>query len=474
MSFARILRSSALMGGAQVATLAVAFIRTKIIAQLMGPAGVGLVGVLTAFNGNVSTLAGWGLGVSGVRMIASAPSEEKAAKQAAVRKFGLTVSSLGLVVMLALFWPVAYLTFDSSRYALELLIGGMAVPCIIASTIWTSILQATGQVKTLAKAQVISALGGLFLGLPLIYFYGTIGIAASLLLAAALPMVFTWRAARRDCVVSNLQPTYGDLRALFNMGSGLMVIGVAAQLAAYAVRLVIIKHRGADVAAGLADAGYYQAAIAIAGSLPAMVFSAMGTDFFPRVAAAKDEAEAKVISEKQIEAALLLALPIFIGLVTMNRIGIALLYADKFESAAPLLSWMIWGVFVRLLGWPLGYWLIARGSMRTLVMIEVSSNVAMVALPIILLPAFGLIGTAIGYFIGYLLYALTLLVVARRRVGKWLGARTLLLFGAATLLMIVAQWSTTLTHGGYWGLVPTGVVTLGSFLVYRSALSKNL
>jgi O-antigen/teichoic acid export membrane protein len=474
MSFARILRSSALMGGAQVATLAVAFIRTKIIAQLMGPAGVGLVGVLTAFNGNVSTLAGWGLGVSGVRMIASAPSEEKAAKQAAVRKFGLTVSSLGLVVMLALFWPVAYLTFDSSRYALELLIGGMAVPCIIASTIWTSILQAAGQVKTLAKAQVISALGGLFLGLPLIYFYGTIGIAASLLLAAALPMVFTWRAARRDCVVSNLQPTYGDLRALFNMGSGLMVIGVAAQLAAYAVRLVIIKHRGADVAAGLADAGYYQAAIAIAGSLPAMVFSAMGTDFFPRVAAAKDEAEAKVISEKQIEAALLLALPIFIGLVTMNRIGIALLYADKFESAAPLLSWMIWGVFVRLLGWPLGYWLIARGSMRTLVMIEVSSNVAMVALPIILLPAFGLIGTAIGYFIGYLLYALTLLVVARRRVGKWLGARTLLLFGAATLLMIVAQWSTTLTHGGYWGLVPTGVVTLGSFLVYRSALSKNL
>jgi len=82
MPFARILRSSALMGGAQVATLAVAFVRTKIIAQLMGPAGVGLVGVLTAFNGNVSTLAGWGLGASGVRLIASAATEEKATKQA--------------------------------------------------------------------------------------------------------------------------------------------------------------------------------------------------------------------------------------------------------------------------------------------------------------------------------------------------------------------------------------------------------
>jgi PST family polysaccharide transporter len=461
------------MGGAQVVTLAVAFIRTKVIAQLMGPAGVGLVGVLTAFNGNVSTLAGWGLGASGVRMIAGSVPEETASKQAAVRKFGMTLSGLGLVATLALFWPVACLTFDSSRYALELLIGGMAVPCIIASTIWTSILQAAGQVKTLAKAQVISALGGLFVGLPVIYFFGTIGIAVSLLLAAALPMVFTWQAARRDCGASDHQPQRGDLRMLFNMGGGLMVIGVAAQLAAYAVRLVIIKHSGDDVAAGLADAGYYQAAIAIAGSLPSMVFSAMGTDFFPRVAAAKDEAEAKVLSEKQIEAALLLALPVFIGLVTMNRLGIALLYADKFEPAAPLLSWMIWGVFVRLLGWPLGYWLVARGSMRTVVFVEVASNLVMAALPIFLLPAFGLVGTAIGYFTGYLLYAIAMLAVARRRAGQWLCSRTLLWFGLAALLLVGAQWFAKLTQGGYWGLLPTGLVALGCLLVYRRALSTQ-
>lgn len=473
MSFARILRSSALMGGAQIVTLSVAVVRTKIIAQLMGPTGVGLVGVLTAFNGNVSTLAGWGLGASGVRMIASATTEEKAVKQAAVRKFGLTLSSLGLVATVALFWPVAYLTFDSSRYAFELLIGGMAVPCIIASTIWTSMLQAAGQVKTLAKAQVISALGGLFVGLPLIYFFGTIGVACSLLLAAALPMIFTWQVARRDFDTSNLQAAGGDLRVLFNMGGGLMVIGVAAQLTAYAVRLVIIKHRGSDVAAGLADAGFYQAAIAIAGSLPATVFAAMGTDFFPRVAAAKDEEEAKVLSEKQIEAALLLALPIFTGLITMNRLGITLLYADKFEPAVPLLSWMIWGVFVRLLGWPLGYWLVARGSMRTVVVVEVTSNLVMAALPIVLLPAFGLVGTAIGYFIGYLFYAIAMLAVARRRSGQWLSPRTLSWFGLSALLLLAAQWFATLTQGGYWGLFPTGLIALGCLLVYRSALSSK-
>jgi PST family polysaccharide transporter len=472
MSFARILRSSALMGAAQVVTLAVAFIRTKVIAQLMGPAGVGLVGVLTAFNGNVSTLAGWGLGASGVRMIAGAAPEETASKQAAVRKFGMALSILGVVATIAFFWPVAYLTFESNFYATELLIGGMAVPCIIASLVWTSILQAAGQVKSLAKAQVISALTGLLVGLPLIYLFGSIGIAISLLFAAAVPMVFTWHVARRDCCLADAQPRREDIRALFDMGGGLMVIGIAAQLAAYGVRLAIIRHH-VDIADGLSDAGYYQAAIAIAGSLPAMVFTAMGTDFFPRVAAAKDEVEAKVLSEKQIEAALLLALPIFTGLITMNRLGISLLYADKFEPAVPLLSWMIWGVFVRLLGWPLGYWLVARGSMRTVVAVEVTSNLVMAALPIVLLPAFGLVGTAIGYFTGYLLYALAMLAVVRRRSGEWLCSRTLSWFGLAAVLLLGAQWFAGLTHGGYWGLLPTGLVAIGCLLAYRRALSAQ-
>lgn len=473
MSFARILRSSALMGGAQVVVLVTALVRTKVIAQLMGPAGVGLVGVLTSFNGNVSTFAAWGLGASGVRLIASAPEEARPAKQAAVRKFGFTLSGFGLVATLLLFWPAAYLTFDSSRYALELLIGGLAVPCMVTSSIWSSILQAAGQVKSLAKAQTLSALAGLLVGLPLIYFFGTVGIAASLLLAAAVPLAFTWHVARRDVVMTDAPACRSDVRTLFDMGAGLMVIGVASQLAAYAVRLVIIKQHGEDLASGLADAGYYQAAIAIAGSLPALIFSAMSTDFFPRIAAAKDEGEAKELAEKQIEAALLLALPIFVALVTMSQLGIRLLYAEKFEPAAPLLSWMIWAVFVRLLGWPLGYWLLARGSMRTVMLAEVSSSLLMALLPIVLLPLFGLKGAAIGYFAGFAFYAAVMLVVARRRCGHWLRARTLVWFLGAAGLLLVAQAFAQVFPGAAWGSLPTGLAAAGCFYAYRRVLSAE-
>jgi PST family polysaccharide transporter len=471
MSFARILRSSALMGGAQVVTLVAAFIRTKVIAQLMGPAGVGLAGVLASFNGNVSTLAAWGLGTSGVRIIASAPPEERTAKQAAVRKFGRTLSWLGFWATVLLFLPVSYLTFGSGSYALELLIGGMAVPCIVANSIWSSILQSAGQVKSLAKAQVISALIGLFIGLPSIYFLGSVGVAISLFLAAAAPVVFTWYVTNRDCTACDSDAQPRDIRALIDMGGGLMVVGLAAQISAYCVRYLIIKNRGTDLGAGLEDAGYYQAAIAIAGSLPALVFSAMGTDFFPQVAAVKDEAAAKLLSEKQIEAGLLLAMPIFVGLLTMNQLGIRILYADKFDAALPLLDWMIWGVFLRLLAWPLGYWMLARGSPKTVVIVELGSNLLMASLPMLLIPWYGLVGAAMAYFVGYTAYAVIMVVVARKRSGSWLSLRTLGFFGSASIVLALSQVSSRTYSGMYWGLIPTALVAAVCAWIYFKALA---
>jgi PST family polysaccharide transporter len=316
-------------------------------------------------------------------------------------------------------------------------------------------------------------LGGLVIGLPLIWLFGSIGIAASLLLAAAVPLAFTWLVARRDCLSAHEPVQAADLRILFNMGGGLVIIGASAQLAAYVVRLTIIKNRSDDQLAGLADAGYYQAAIAIAGSLPALVFGAMGTDFFPRVAATKDETEARLLSEKQIKAALLLAMPLFVGLITMGEQGVVLLYAERFAPAIPLLTWMIWGVFCRLLGWPLGYWLVARGSMRTVIFVEVGSSLAMASLPLLLMPWFGLAGAAIGFFAGYALYAIAMLVVVRVRCGRWLGAKTLGWFIAGVAALAVSQIFTTYFPSPYWALLPIGVTTAISFWAYRRALSND-
>jgi PST family polysaccharide transporter len=466
MTFARILESNAMLAGAQVVTLAAAFIRSKVIAVVLGPAGIGLVGVMSAFNGNVSALAAWGLGTSGVRLIASAEGTERQRKQAAVRRFGVILSATGLALSLALFWPITILTFREDGYAAELLIAGLAVPCLIGATAWSSLLQADGQVKSLAFLQMAAAVIGLLVGTPIIYFFGTMGIAWSILLAAALPAIATWWVASRRCPASSAVVMPDDIKAMVRLGGGLVFVGLASQVAAYVVRLIVIRHYEGLGEEGLTAAGYYQAAIAIAGSLPAAVFGAMGTDFFPRVAAAKNEDEAQSLVEKQIHAGLLLSLPLLTALLTMGSMGLRVLYDDRFEPAVPLLAWMIWGVFLRLLAWPLGYWMLARGSLSTVVIVETGSSLSMVALPLLLVPQFGVVGAAYAYAISYVIYSIVMLGVAHRRTGKWLSWETLGWFGVAAIWLCSTQIACHFAGGGWWGLVPTIAATIVCVALY--------
>jgi PST family polysaccharide transporter len=462
MPFARILRSSALMGGAQVVVLAAAFVRAKAIALILGASGVGLIGIFNAFSGNVASFAGWGLGTSGVRLIAGAPDEQKPAKIAAVRRMGWALSLLGLALALLLFWPVGSATFASSQYAAEMAIVACAVPCVIASSAWSAVLQASGKVASLAKVQVAGALAGLLLGLPAIFLWGTIGIALSILFAAAVPAAVLWRAARAECQVSaRSSPESVDLGRLVKLGGALMLVGWLGQLSAYVVRLAIVRSEGLEAA------GYYQAAFAISGSLPGFVFAAMGADFFPRVAAAKDEEEARQVTEKQILAGLLLGVPVIIGLLTLGKLCVHFLYANSFDAAIPLLTWMTWGVFVRIIAWPLGFRLLARGSAKAMITIEGLSAAVTAAASVGLLYGYGLLGCVVGFLVGQLFYAFLLVALSYRQSARAFEVGTFAAIGGSALLTGLAQLFVSRLDGDYWGILPTLMVAGASGWAFR-------
>ena len=60
-TYGQILKSSALMGGSTVANIAVSVVRAKAMALLIGPAGVGLVGLHTSILNLTHSVAGMGI-----------------------------------------------------------------------------------------------------------------------------------------------------------------------------------------------------------------------------------------------------------------------------------------------------------------------------------------------------------------------------------------------------------------------------
>ena len=72
MSYRRILKSTFIMGGSSVFNTLLGIVRTKVVAVILGPSGVGLAGIYVTVSNLISTLSGLGIGESGVRQIAGA------------------------------------------------------------------------------------------------------------------------------------------------------------------------------------------------------------------------------------------------------------------------------------------------------------------------------------------------------------------------------------------------------------------
>ncbi|MGA2331881.1 MAG: hypothetical protein ABSG75_08985 [Syntrophales bacterium] len=58
-SYRQIFKSTTLIGRSQVINVYLGIIRTKILAVLLGPSGVGIIGIYTSITGLVGTLLVW-------------------------------------------------------------------------------------------------------------------------------------------------------------------------------------------------------------------------------------------------------------------------------------------------------------------------------------------------------------------------------------------------------------------------------
>ena len=71
-SYRQIIKATSLFGGVQVFNILISIIRSKIVALLLGPSGMGIAGLFTSTTGLISAITGLGLGTSAVRNIAEA------------------------------------------------------------------------------------------------------------------------------------------------------------------------------------------------------------------------------------------------------------------------------------------------------------------------------------------------------------------------------------------------------------------
>jgi PST family polysaccharide transporter len=474
-SYGQIFRSTAFTGGASIATLALGVIRTKFLAVLLGPAGVGLAGVYTTIASLASAVAGMGISSSGVRQIAEAAGsgdeERIAATVITLRRTALILGLAGAGLLAALSHPISVFTFGDGRYAAAIAVLGLAVFFGTVVGGQAALVQGLRRMAELAQINVFGALAGTAIGIPLIWWLGERGIVPLLVAVPATSLVVSWwfvRRVRTAEVVIPWRESASQARVLLGLGLAFMASGLMAAAVAYITRLLIVRQLGIDAA------GHYGAAYTLAGIYAGFILQAMGSDFYPRLTAvASDHLTVNRLVNEQTEIALLLAVPGILGTLVFAPWVIHVFYSGGFDPAVPVLQWQVLGIFGRIISWPIGFILLAKGMGKVFIVSEVLANTMHVALVLYFTPRFGITGAGMA-FLGMYLWVTAFVFFVAWKETRFFWSPTNLKMLAWMVPLVAAMFAALHSLPASWRLATGAAVTAGAGWVCLRGLVRRI
>lgn len=418
-SYGQILKSSVLVGGSSAANIVIGVARAKAMALLLGPPGVGLMGLYNSIFDVTSTIAGLGVNSSGVRQIAAAvgtdESELIARTTVVLRRVSILLGLAGAVLLIAFSGQISTLTFGSRKYGGAICLLSVAVFFRLVSAGQNALIQGMRRIAELAKMGIWSACLGTAATVIAVFFMRENGIVLSLVCGAAITLLVSWlysrhiRVAPSPIVVSEIVHV---VAGLLKLGVAFMATVLITMASTYIIRVMILRQ------VGLEGAGLYQAAWALGALYVGFILQAMGADFYPRLTAtAHDHAVCNRMVNEQAYIGLLLGGPGVLATLTIAPFVISIFYTAKFHAAVGILRWLCLGTILQVISWPMGFIVLAKGRQNIFVLSDLAWSIVYISLAWVCIRSFGLNGVGIAFFGSYIFHGLMTYPIVRRLTG---------------------------------------------------------
>ncbi len=419
-SYKSIFKATSLFGGVQLLQILVGLIRGKLISTLIGASGLGISALLTSPLNMIITISSFGLNSSAIKEISLASNSEnkyELNKIVYIYKKLLILSCIfGTIILLFGSSLLSQYSFANNNYTLSFLFLILYIIPTILSQGYTTILQGNRNLGFTAKLSMWGSLIGIFFSLPFYYYFGVKGIVPALIIPQWVIFFLSIHYVNK-LEIQSVKVQRKDLfktgTSMIKLGFALMVSVLIGQITIYVLNLYISSQ------GSLADVGFMNAAIGMTTTVISMVFSAMGSDYFPRLASVcsyPDKMNETV--NRQGEILLLIILPILICFSLFSSLLIHFFLSPDFLKINILIRILSFGMFIRAASYSLGYISFAKGDKKTFFLFEaIWSNSLNLFLNIIGYKYMGLNGLGYSFILSSFIYIISVAIIAKYKYG---------------------------------------------------------
>ncbi len=453
VSYRRILKSSSIVGGASFLNIIIGLLRTKALAVLLGPTGIGLVSLYRGLQTTASGVATMGLDTVGTRQIAEAHAREDARELAVARRAlfwaTLVLGITGAAVVWCFRGLLARVVLGGAVHAnvVGWLAVGVALTVVSASQ--GALIQGMRRIADIARVSVYGAALNTVIGIALIWRWHGAGLVSYVLTIPLSSFLLGWwyvsRLPKPDAFQIFPSEFIHQWKMLLRIGGAFMAGTLAMSIIQLWIRVDVGNVLGPQAL------GQFQASWSIATMYIDFVLAAMATDYYPHLTGViVDHKAATSLVNQQTEIALLFSAPVFLAMMGLAPWVIRLLYTPAFAPAVELLRWQILGDVLKVASWPIGFTFLARADGKTFFWTEVLAFLVMGISVTCLLQPVGLKITGIASLACYIFYLPLVHWLAKRQIGFAWSSPVVRLLSATFVACVAVGVIASFTQ---WGAV---------------------
>lgn len=395
--------------------MVISLVRSKLIAILIGPAGIGLIGLFNSALNLISSVTNAGIETSGVKAVSTVGHDVKLLSRevSILNRLIWITGILGSLTVVVLSPLLSQITFGTTDQTVSFIL--VAVTLLFKQLTSGSllVLQGLSRIKYLAQANFYGNLSGLLISVPLYYYLKIDGIVPSIVFSSLIAMIIAIiyrQKIKIGSVALTNKEVFTEGRHLIILGFSLSFIGLLTTLSSYLLQVFISNYKN------VTEVGFYSAGFTILNTYVGVIFTAMATDYYPRLAKiCHDNLQVKKLVKEQSEIAILLLTPIIVIFLVFAPTVIRLLYSDEFLPIVPLVCWGILGMIIKAVSWAMGYVLIAKGHSRIFVKTSIGFNTVFLIINILGFYYYGLEGLGITFLINYLIHFFVLKIIVSKK-----------------------------------------------------------
>lgn len=448
-SYRSIFKATSLFGGVQIYQILVQILKSKFIAILLGPTGVGIIGLYQSGLQFIQQLTSMGLAQSAVRDVSESngtgDKERIARTMIVVKRLVWITGVLGLVVT-ALFSPLlSKSSFGNYDYTIPFIFLSFTLLLDQLCAGQKVVLQGLRKYKDLAKCSAYGVTFGLITSVPFYYWLGVDGIVPTLVLTSVCSLILSYlysRKIRTEAVQVSTRQTFEQGKIMLIMGISMSVNGILSTGSAFAIRSYI------QTIGGVNEVGMFQAGFVIINTYVGLVMNAIATDYYPRLASInKDNESCRQVVSQQGEIASMILAPILTICLVFMPIMLQILYSDQFLDAIEYIEWSCLGMLLRLAAWVISYLFVAKAESKLLIINELLFNTYYIILSMLFYNNWGLQGLGAAFVLVYVLYFIQCFLIAQFRY-KFRFSNSFIHCYSVQLILVVLCLATVLLLNG--------------------------